>query len=254
MLIVGNFMGTNASGTVSLGNGGNGIIIASGSSSNTIGGTTVAARNIISGNKASGLEITDSGTTQNLMEGNYIGTDASGTGAAGQRGKRSQRLFRASGNIIGGTTAAARNIISGNLAQGVAISGTGAAQNVVEGNSIGTDASGSASLGNEGSGVFIGYGASGNTIGGTAAGATSFPAIRWTAWQSIIQAAHRTLSKGTTSAPTCRDTQPLAMRMGSKSLPGPPATRSVVSWPAPGTPSLGIQVVASYSIRVPQIT
>ena len=64
----GNFIGTNAAGTAALGNSEDGILV--NSSSDTIGGTTAGAGNLISGNTDDGVEITGSGTTGNLVAGN----------------------------------------------------------------------------------------------------------------------------------------------------------------------------------------
>ena len=58
-----------------------GVEIDSGASGNTIGGTTAAARNIISANAYSGVEIDDA--NDNLVEGDFIGTDVTGTVALG---------------------------------------------------------------------------------------------------------------------------------------------------------------------------
>src|SRR5207253_752437 len=79
------------------------------------------------------------------------------------------RLLSSAENVIGGTTIAARNVISGVNGAGVTITGA-ATKNLVQGNYIGTDATGSRSLGLQRYGVYI-LGASGNSIGGTAAGA-----------------------------------------------------------------------------------
>src|SRR4030042_768370 len=72
----------------------------------------------------------------------------------------------AQGNTIGGDTAEERNVISGNGSHGVYINGSGTDGNYVKGNYIGTDAAGTADLGNSNAGVYI-YDAPNNTIGGT---------------------------------------------------------------------------------------
>ena len=124
-------------------------------------------RNVISGNSASGVEVSLNGATGNLIKGNFIGTNAEGTGALGNGS--GVRIASAIGTIIGGTTPSERNVISGSSADGVAILGGSAAGNVVQGNFIGTDVTGTGSLGNF-TGVWI-YSASNNTIGGTVTGA-----------------------------------------------------------------------------------
>ena len=73
-VIAGNYIGTNAAGTAAISNGGVGVILTSGANTNTIGGTTAAARNVISGNASDGVLITGSGTTGNQVLGNSIGT------------------------------------------------------------------------------------------------------------------------------------------------------------------------------------
>ena len=78
-VIAGDLIGTNLAGTVALGNGGDGVEVAGGSTGNTIGGGAVAARNIISGNIEAGVEIAGTGTSSNFVAGNFIGTDVSGT-------------------------------------------------------------------------------------------------------------------------------------------------------------------------------
>ena len=169
--ITGNFIGTNASGTVVLANGGDGVLVSSNQSNNIIGGTTAAARNVISGNTLYGIEIAGVGTNANLVEGNYIGTDISGAAAIanGAGGVRIQS--GAANNQLGGTIAAARNVISGNSVSNIAISGGGTNGNLVQGNFVRTNAAGTAAVSVIAvDGVLIQSGAS-NTIGGTAAGA-----------------------------------------------------------------------------------
>ena len=168
-LVQGNFIGTNVNGTAELGNGRDGVIISGEASGNTIGGTTTGARNIISGNDELGIRLSDAGTSDNLIQGNYIGTDVNGTtGLGNPRG--GVAVINAPGNIIGGTTAGARNVISANSV-GTGIQGSEATGNLVQGNFIGTDANGTAALGNDGDGVIIADNASSSIIGGTTAGA-----------------------------------------------------------------------------------
>ena len=99
----------------------------------------------------------------NVIEGNFIGTDATGTVA--QAGLFGVRISESADNTIGGTSPAARNIISG-ATRGVDISGFGGSQgNRVQGNFIGTDASGTTSLAN-GRGVSLVSSGVSTTIGG----------------------------------------------------------------------------------------
>src|SRR5262249_39768781 len=51
-----------------------------GATGNTIGGTAAGAGNVISGNTGAGITLTDSGTTANVVAGNFIGTNAAGNG------------------------------------------------------------------------------------------------------------------------------------------------------------------------------
>ena len=173
-IVQGNFIGTNITGTIKLGNGSNGIAVAGGSGSNLIGGTTAGTGNIISGNAQNGIGIWDAGSSGNIIQGNLIGTDVTGTVSLGNAGDDGV-LLGAPNNTVGGTTVAARNIISGNQGQGIRIAGSDATGNVVQGNFIGTDVTGMVALGNGTdcchSGVVLHLGASNNTIGGTAPGA-----------------------------------------------------------------------------------
>ena len=110
-----------------------------------------------------------SGAGGHRLEANFIGTNTSGTAALGNL---EQGVFISSpNNVIGGATAAARNVISGNTAQGVIILGAAATGNVVSGNFIGSNVSGTARIPNGVAGVAVIGGASNNTIGGTTAGA-----------------------------------------------------------------------------------
>jgi len=165
-LVQGNSIGTDASGTQLFSNGANGVEI-SGSDHNTIGGTTPGAGNVISGNFGDGVRIFNS--NDNLVQGNSIGTDASGTEPLGNVGNGVEISLFSLQNTIGGTTPGAGNVISDNVGDGVRIFNSN--DNLVQGNSIGTDASGTEVLANSGDGVEINFFSQQNTIGGTTPGA-----------------------------------------------------------------------------------
>jgi uncharacterized protein (TIGR03437 family) len=168
--VEGNFIGTDISGATTLGNGREGVRIEVGTS-NVIGGASAAARNVISGNGLSGV-IIGAGAAANRVEGNFIGTDASGARSLGNNGSGVIIGFvgTATNNVVGGTAAGTRNVISGNTGSGVVLQGVGATGNQVQGNFIGTDSSGVSALGNRSSGVVI-AGGSNNLVGGVAPGA-----------------------------------------------------------------------------------
>ena len=168
-LVQGNFIGTNASGTAAIGNGIFGIQLAFAVEC-TLGGTTVGAGNVVSGNIAGIIFGTLS--KGNRVQGNLIGTDPTGTAAIGNT-VNGIRIDNATSNLIGGTTAGARNVISGNRT-GIVLTGfnpttNNAVNNQVQGNFIGTDASGTAALGNLDDGILITF-ANSTTIGGAGAG------------------------------------------------------------------------------------
>ncbi len=168
-LVEGNLIGTNFDGTAALPNGessSGGVVISGGATNNTIGGTATGARNVISGNTGAGVSIDidqGDGTADNVVEGNVIGTNAAGT--APLPNSIGVEL-ESPGNLVGGTTAGASNLLSGNTSYGVFISGVNATGNLIEGNLIGTDVAGTSRLSN---GVGVGVvEAPGNAIGGTA--------------------------------------------------------------------------------------
>jgi hypothetical protein len=168
--VVGNYIGTDASGMAALGNG-LGVSLNSGSQRNRVGGVSPSERNVISGNHGDGVWIQASGTTYNVVSGNYIGTNVSGTVVISNTengvrvsGGASLNLIGGSNATPGGTCSGECNLISGN-SDGVSIEGAGTASNTVSGNYIGTDASGTAALPNILHGVEIDDGASYNLIG-----------------------------------------------------------------------------------------
>ncbi|HEX6271196.1 MAG TPA: hypothetical protein VFZ43_13235, partial [Anaerolineales bacterium] len=163
-VIQGNFIGTDITGSIDLGNGAGGVGIASGASDTVVGGTEATARNLISGNDCAGVVINSPGTTGTLMKGNFIGTDATGTQALGNGCEGVFIGTGASENVIGGATSGAGNLISGNIGNGITIVDVESTGNLIQGNFIGTDVTGSFSLGNADDGVLLL--APNNTIGG----------------------------------------------------------------------------------------
>jgi len=157
--VSGNYIGITSTGTDTLGNLSYGIDLTDGAKNNIIG-----PGNIISGNKNHGICIGESGTDSNYVIGNYIGTDAEGTVCAGNNGSGVMIQNKAKYNIIGGVAENERNIISGNIYNGVQIFGDSTSFNVLTGNYIGLSAAGD-SLGNNVNGVSIIYYASHNVIG-----------------------------------------------------------------------------------------
>ena len=162
-VVVDNVIGTNAAGTSSvddngglLSNFGNGIAIQGSAVNNTIGGNTEGDGNLISGNFGDGVLI-EAGT-DNIIQGNYIGTNLDGTSAIGNYGNGV--TLQASGNTVAG------NVLSGNFGDGVRIV---ADANILQGNLIGTQAGGLSALPNATDGIWID--GSGNRIGGSQAGA-----------------------------------------------------------------------------------
>jgi Thrombospondin type 3 repeat len=179
-VVQGNYIGTDASGNGALGNAGIGVNLNLGAAGNQIGGAAPGAGNIVSGNGSHGIYLHGVGTSNNTIQGNFCGTNASGTAAMPNQSDGMRFDSGASDNLVGGTASGARNIVSGNLGHGVHIDdfpvedggqGLGTARITVQGNLIGTDASGTQPIGNRLPGVIIFGGASDNLIGGTSPGA-----------------------------------------------------------------------------------
>lgn len=171
-IVAGNFIGTDAAGETAVANGGPGVLI-SNAGNNTVGGTAPDGRNLVGGNRGEGVLVTGNAATGNLIIGNFIGLDATGTNSIfNQDGVA---IHSAPRNTVGGTTSNTRNVISGNGFIGVKVDGTGAAGNLIQGNFIGTDPLGMARLPplatfSQGMGVWISLGARDTTIGGTVNG------------------------------------------------------------------------------------
>ena len=162
-IVRGNMIGTNPAGTARQGNF-IGVVLED-APDNTVGGTAVADRNVISGQVSWGLGILRPNSSGNLIQNNYIGTNAAGT-AALPNDEHGIFMLEASGTTIGGT-AAPLNLVSGNGGDGMHITDLLSAMNAVEGNRIGTNAAGTAAIPNARHGVYL-LGAPNNVIGGGA--------------------------------------------------------------------------------------
>jgi CSLREA domain-containing protein len=165
--VVGSYVGTDLSGAGDVGNLLDGIRVTS--AENAIGGTAALDRNVISGNGRQGIYIQFFGADDNVVSGNYIGTNAAGT-AALPNGSDGVVVNIGRRNTIGGTAAGAGNLISGNSSNGVSIL---TPENGILGNRIGTNADGSAAIPNN-VGISVSNDSdndSATTIGGAADGA-----------------------------------------------------------------------------------
>jgi hypothetical protein len=167
-VVQGNFIGTDATGTAALANG---TAVDVRSDDNLIGGTSVAARNIIAGiganNGGFGGITVKSPAAGTQIQGNFIGTDVIGTKPLGFGFAGAVLLDGGSATQVGGLTTAPGtppgNIIAGSLF-GISVQGN-SSSNTIQGNLIGTDATGTSALGNSMDGINIQVAS--NVIGGT---------------------------------------------------------------------------------------
>jgi hypothetical protein len=165
--IAGNWIGLDADG-ISRGGSGTGVDVTclafSRATANLIGGLSPGDRNVVAG-FYTGVSFFPTSADHNTVQGNFIGTDASG---ALPRGNLFDGIsvHGATNIIIGGGAPGARNLICGN---GTGISLLGSSGNVIQGNFIGTDVTGRLDLGNAGDGIAV-QGCEMTTIGGHGAG------------------------------------------------------------------------------------
>jgi CSLREA domain-containing protein len=175
-VVQGNYIGTNAAGNAGLGTalGPNATgIFVNGTSGHTIGGTTPALRNVISGNGGNGIAINGTGV---VVQGNYIGVNAAGDAAVRNVSDGIYLGDSTVNNVVGGTATGAGNVISGNGGFGILSNGAGSSSfgNDIQGNFIGPNANGTAPLGNASGGVGMvqaSFGSRHQRVGGTAGNA-----------------------------------------------------------------------------------
>jgi titin len=149
-------IGVDSSGTMAVPND-IGMVVSTGTANNIIGGSSASERNIFSGNNLSGLMITNQLTENNMIKGNYFGTDITGTIAI-------PNLYGVMFSTYTKHNTLDSNLISGNILAGLIINEE-ADSNIITGNKIGTDISGTQNLGNGSGGIYIDQGAKYNTIG-----------------------------------------------------------------------------------------
>src|SRR5687768_9527665 len=127
---------------------------------NLVGGASRSARNVISGNAQGGIALLGPGTEGNLIQGNIVGPDITGTRPlpTSQGGAQHGILVDdAPRNQIGGVASIIGeppgNVISANGEYGIALAKTNSVRTRIQGNLIGTDIAGVAPLGNEAGGI-----------------------------------------------------------------------------------------------------
>ena len=178
---------------------------------NTIGGTSAAARNVVSGNTQMGVLLQNAGTTGNTVAGNYIGTNAAGpppiaNGTLGVNIKNS-----ATGNTVGGTTGTAGNVISGNTARASPSKVRRRQATWCRATTSASIRPARAAVANGSHGVYL-NGARTNTVGGTTCGRPQ-RRHRGTAGSGIYifgAVPRATRCEGTTSAPNAAGTAAVA--------------------------------------------
>jgi hypothetical protein len=157
-----NLIGVDQNGSIALPNGLAGIAITDGANGNTIGDPTdVSARNVISGNTLCGVDI-NSGATNNLLNGNYIGLGASGLVAI-PNSLAGVCFNGASDNTLSSSTATVSQFISGNTRQGVYVLNSSFV-GINNATLIGVAGDGSSALGNGLHGIFLDTGTTGAII------------------------------------------------------------------------------------------
>ena len=143
----------------------NGLTITAGNS--TIRGLVINRFTGASGSARSAIAL--SGGGGNVIEGNFLGTDAPGTTGPPFEDNAVSIESGSDNNLIGGTAPSARNVISGNANVALFVATSG---NIIQGNFIGTQRDGRNPLGNYQGIGFVGVGnANNNLVGGTVPGA-----------------------------------------------------------------------------------
>lgn len=149
--VLGNLIGLNYLGQAPIGQGYHGVAINAQANANWVGDGSTLGRNIISGNPYDGVRITGAGTANNRVLGNYIGSNIAGSAALPNGLHGVEIATDAQGNIVGGLANGEGNLLSGNANHGAVITDRATGNSII-GNLIGTDATGTTSLGGQGQG------------------------------------------------------------------------------------------------------
>ena len=155
-VVQGNYIGTDVTGGFDLGNAHAGVSLVD-APDNLIGGASLGAGNLISGNDQLGVFLQGEFANGIVIQGNLIGTNATGS-APLPNASVGIAIFQGSDNVIGGSTSLARNVVAAHSSHGIIVAGLGADRNAIQGNYLGTDATGTIDFGNGGDGIYIGDG------------------------------------------------------------------------------------------------
>ncbi len=152
-VVQGNYIGLTSDGVSALGQTFGVTIQQNGA---TIGGTAAGAGNVISGNEHSGINLTGPNSTNAVIEGNYIGTNANGIGAVENTQNAVLLNLAGTGTTIGGASAGSGNVITGGNNGDILVTGTSGT--TIQGNSIGVNATESSPLGLTVTGIWLAAG------------------------------------------------------------------------------------------------
>ena len=165
--IYGNYIGTDTTGLLAVGNTLDGVLVDNGSSNTYVGGSTTATRNIIAGNGQDGVQIDGEASDGNFIQNNYIGLGSDGLTVLGNGADGISITGGADNTTIGGVNIG--NVIMGSGLRGILVDGASTGT-LIYGNSIGMNLAGTVVTGQQHNGILIQNGASSTTIGGTTAG------------------------------------------------------------------------------------
>jgi hypothetical protein len=169
-LIRNNLIGLDAAGNTRLGNSVHGVLILNGATGTIVGGSTSAERNVISGNRFHGVNISGSTTSNNFILGNYIGINSAGSISVGNGWSGVSIDGNAKNNTVGGAGSGEGNVIAGGTGNGITLASNNTVGNRILGNFIGTNSAGSSIIGNALIGIEAVSSSGANSIGGVLAG------------------------------------------------------------------------------------
>ena len=238
--VEGNYIGIDISGTSALPNNQYGIDILN-APNNTIGG--VGSGNVISGNGFGGIIIRLGGATNNVIQGNKVGTDAAGLTAIPNNFQGILIVSPASNNTIGGAVVGAGNLVSGNDGRGITITNN-SNNNVVQGNLVGTDANGTSVLANSTDGLVIS--GDNNIVGGTTPAARNVFSGNGSDGISIANVANNNVIQGNFIGTDISGTMPLGNSVDGIISNGP---NNTIGGTAPGAGNV-ISSNGVYGIRI----